>query len=166
MQLDHLPLEVGAELGPGYFTLAEILTICPAFLAKIALVAPPHARDWVGDILVEGQRSRLLPEIDQRDANGLLLRRSNSVLAVEVLVTASPEWWVEATPAQRQEWQRTTLDWLAEAWGGRQNLAHMRMHGDETTPHLTGYVVPLDERGALNCRSFIGERQQLRQPGS
>jgi hypothetical protein len=38
----------------------------------------------------------------------------------------------------------------------------MRMHGDETTPHLTGYVVPLDERGALNCRSFIGERQQLR----
>lgn len=31
-----------------------------------ALVAPPHTRDWVGDILVEGQRSRLLPEIDQR----------------------------------------------------------------------------------------------------
>jgi hypothetical protein len=105
----------------------------------------------------------LLPEIDQRDADGLLLRRSNSVLAVEVLVTASPEWWAEATPAMRKDWQRATLDWLAEAWGGRQNLAHMRMHGDETTPHLTGYVVPLDERGALNCRSFIGERQQLRE---
>lgn len=104
----------------------------------------------------------LLPEIDQRDENGHLLRRSNSVLTVEILATASPEWWAEATPEMRQEWQRTTLDWLAEAWGGRQNLAHMRMHGDETTPHLTGYVVPLDERGALNCRSFIGERQQLR----
>jgi hypothetical protein len=38
----------------------------------------------------------------------------------------------------------------------------MRMHGDESTPHLTGYVVPLDERGALNCRSYIGEKQQLR----
>lgn len=105
----------------------------------------------------------LLPEIDQRDADGLLLRRSNSVLAVEVLVTASPDWWTEATPAMRKDWQRATLDWLSEAWGGRQNLAHMRMHGDETTPHLTGYVVPLDERGALNCRSFIGERQQLRE---
>lgn len=104
----------------------------------------------------------LLPEIDQRDENGHLLRRTNSVLAVEVLVTASPEWWAEATPAMREDWQRATLDWLAEAWGGRQNLAHMRMHGDETTPHLTGYVVPLDERGALNCRAFIGERQQLR----
>lgn len=104
----------------------------------------------------------LLPEIGQRDANGHLLRRSNSVLAVEVLVTASPEWWAEATPAMRKDWQRATLDWLAEAWGGRQNLAHMRMHGDETTPHLTGYVVPLDERGALNCRSYIGEKQQLR----
>ena len=104
----------------------------------------------------------LLPEIDQQDANGHLLRRSNSVLAVEVLVTASPEWWAEATPAMRKDWQRATLDWLAEAWGGRQNLAHMRMHGDESTPHLTGYVVPLDERGALNCRSYIGEKQQLR----
>ncbi len=104
----------------------------------------------------------LLPEIDQRDSNGLLLRRSNSVLAVEVLVTASPEWWAEATPAMRKDWQRATLNWLAEAWGGLQNLAHMRMHGDETTPHMTGYVVPLDERGALNCRSYIGEKQQLR----
>ena len=105
---------------------------------------------------------RLLPAEGQRDKDGLLLRRSNSVLAVEVLVTASPEWWSEATPAMRKDWQRATLDWLAEAWGGHQNLAHMRMHGDETTPHLTGYVVPLDERGALNCRSYIGEKQQLR----
>lgn len=104
----------------------------------------------------------LLPEIGQRDENGHLLRRSNSVLLVEVLVTASPEWWIEATPAMRKDWQRATLDWLAEAWGGRENLAHMRMHGDETTPHMTGYVVPLDERGALNCRSYIGEKQQLR----
>jgi len=48
----------------------------------------------------------LLPEIDQRDENGHLLRRSNSVLAVEVLVTASPEWWAEATPAMRKDWQR------------------------------------------------------------
>lgn len=104
----------------------------------------------------------LLPDIDQRDENGLLLRRSNSVLAVEFLVTASPEWWQEATPAMRKDWQQSTLSWLASAWGGAENIASARMHGDETTPHLTGYVVPLDERGALNCRSYIGEKQQLR----
>lgn len=121
-------------------------------LNKILIGGPDPAADV----------KRLLPVEGQRDKDGLLLRRSNSVLAVEVLVTASPEWWSEATPAMRKDWQRVTLDWLAEAWGGHQNLAHMRMHGDETTPHLTGYVVPLDERGALNCRSYIGEKQQLR----
>lgn len=29
-----------------------------------AIVMPPHARDWLGAILVEGQRTRILPEID------------------------------------------------------------------------------------------------------
>ena len=104
----------------------------------------------------------LLPKIDQRDADGLLLRRSNSVLAVEILATTSPEWWATATPEMQEDWIRSTVDWLAEAWGGRENLAHIELHVDETTPHITGYAVPLDERGALNCRKFIGEKQQLR----
>ncbi|MBT9289145.1 hypothetical protein [Prosthecodimorpha staleyi] len=30
------------------------------------LVVPPHTKDWIGEILVEGQRTRLLPEIDHR----------------------------------------------------------------------------------------------------
>ena len=34
---------------------------------------------------------------------------------------------------------------------------------DRTTPHITGYVVPLDpETGGLNCRRWIGEKKQLR----
>lgn len=104
----------------------------------------------------------LLPKIDQRDADGLLLRRSNSVLAVEILATTSPEWWATATPEMQEDWISSTVDWLAEAWGGRQNLAHIELHVDETTPHITGYAVPLDGRGALNCRAYIGEKQQLR----
>jgi hypothetical protein len=31
-----------------------------------ALVMPPHARDWLGAVLVEGQRTRILPEVDHR----------------------------------------------------------------------------------------------------
>lgn len=104
----------------------------------------------------------LVPKLEQRDADGLLLRRSNSVLAVEILATTSPEWWATATPEMQEDWINSTVDWLAEAWGGRQNLAHIELHVDETTPHITGYAVPLDERGALNCRKFIGEKQQLR----
>lgn len=40
---------------------------------------------------------------------------------------------------------------------GRENIAHLRLHADERTPHLTGYIVPLDpESGGLNARRWIG----------
>lgn len=103
----------------------------------------------------------LLPALGQRDADGLLLRRSNSVLAVELLLTASPEWWAEATLEDRKAWQEATLRWVEQMWG-KSNIAHLRWHLDEKTPHVSGLLVPLDERGALNCRSFIGEKQQVR----
>ena len=35
------------------------------------------------------------------------------------------------------------------------------IHRDETTPHLTAMVIPLDERGHLNARSFTGGKVQL-----
>ncbi|OKA46005.1 hypothetical protein BH759_05715 [Ralstonia solanacearum] len=37
------------------------------------------------------------------------------------------------------------------------------IHRDETTPHLHVYVVPLDSRGKLNCRSFLGGASTLRE---
>lgn len=35
------------------------------------------------------------------------------------------------------------------------------IHRDETTPHMYAYVVPIDERGKLNCRAFYGEKEAL-----
>lgn len=35
------------------------------------------------------------------------------------------------------------------------------IHRDETTPHLTVMTIPLDERGKLNCRSFVGNKKAL-----
>ena len=34
---------------------------------------------------------------------------------------------------------------------------------DETTPHLSVTVIPLDDRGKLNARQFLGGRDKLRQ---
>lgn len=106
---------------------------------------------------------RLVPAMDQRDPEtDKLLRRSNSVLAIEILITTSPEWWDTATDAQKIAWEFDSMEWLKAEYG-EANVAHLRLHGDETTPHLTGYIVPLDpETGALNCRRWLGERQQLR----
>jgi len=43
-----------------------------------AIVVPPHADDWLGDLLVEGQRTRLLPEIDHRFDREAYYRRLRS----------------------------------------------------------------------------------------
>lgn len=106
---------------------------------------------------------RLLPEVGQRDPKtDKMLRRTNSVLAIEILITTSPEWWAEATEPQKIAWEIDSMNWLKAEYG-ETNVAHLRIHGDETTPHLTGYIVPRDpDTGALNCRHWLGERQQLR----
>ena len=98
----------------------------------------------------------LVPALDAKGANGQRLRRSNSVLAIEVLLTASPEWWAEATPDQQQDWLDRSTAWLVQEYG-LETIAHLRLHADERTPHLTGYIVPLDpESGGLNARRWIG----------
>lgn len=98
----------------------------------------------------------LVPSLDATDDGGTRLRRSNSVLAIEVLLSASPEWWADASPEQQQGWLDRSTAWLVQEYG-RENLAHLRLHVDEQTPHLTGFVVPLDpETGRLNARRWIG----------
>ena len=124
------------------------------------LVGSPSPADDVAALLPKlGQRK------DPNDPKSKLLRRSNSVLAVEVLITTSPEWWEVATADERDAWIERSATWLAEEWGAA-NVAHLELHMDETTPHLTGFVVPLDEEGGLNARQFIGGRASKAEPGS
>lgn len=105
----------------------------------------------------------LLPAPGSRDENGKLRRRSDSVLAVEVLLSASPEWWQNATPAHQQEWVDRSTAWLIHEYG-RENMAHLRLHGDERTPHLTGFIVPLDpDTGHLNARRWLGGKARCSQ---
>jgi hypothetical protein len=108
---------------------------------------------------------QLLPPEGSRDMSGKLRRRSNSVLAVEVLMTASPEWWATATPEQRADWVDQSRAWLELEWCA-ENVAHLELHGDEKTPHLTGLIVPLDDSGHLNARAWIGGKASKRDPGS
>ena len=98
----------------------------------------------------------ILPAPDAVDEQGRKRRRANSVVALEVLLTASPEWWAEATPEQQQEWLDRSTGWLVAEYG-RENIAHLRLHADERTPHLTGFIVPLDPAtGHLNARRWVG----------
>lgn len=86
--------------------------------------------------------------------------RSNAVLAVEYLVTASPEAMHGKARQDQDAYFRDALDWL-KAKHGAENVIHAGIHRDEQTPHMYAYVVPIDERGKLNCRAYLGNPKAL-----
>lgn len=74
----------------------------------------------------------LVPSLESVDEQGRKRRRRNSVIAIEVLLTTSPEWHDAATPEEREAWVRESTEWLAREYG-RDNIAHLRLHADERT---------------------------------
>lgn len=87
-------------------------------------------------------------------------RRKDAVLAVEYVMTASPEWWKQASPERQDEFFQKSLAWLAQKYG-QDRIVVATVHRDETSPHLSAFVVPLTRDGRLSARDFLGERGQL-----
>ena len=86
--------------------------------------------------------------------------RKNAVLAVEFLITASPEDMHGKSRQDQDAYFGDALKWL-ETKHGSENVVYAGIHRDETTPHMYAYVVPIDARGKLNCRSFLGGAKAL-----
>ena len=86
--------------------------------------------------------------------------RKNAVLAVEYLVTGSPESLQGKTRAQQDDYFQDAVQWLAEKHGA-ENVIYAGIHRDEQTPHLYAYVVPIDHKEKLNCRAFLGGSKML-----
>jgi hypothetical protein len=86
-------------------------------------------------------------------------RRADAVLCIEYLITASPEWegWGKS---QEDEFFKRSSQWLIDQHG-EENIAGMSIHRDVSTPHLVAYVVPIDQKGKLNCKNFLGGRAKL-----
>lgn len=86
--------------------------------------------------------------------------RSNAVLAVEYLVTGSPEVINAMTREGQDKYFDDAMKWLKEKHG-TENVVFGGIHRDEITPHLYAYVVPIDSKGKLNCRAFLGGSKAL-----
>lgn len=88
--------------------------------------------------------------------------RANGVRAIEVFVGASPEFFATASPTEVAAWERQSHKWLADTFG-RDNVVSLTMHQDEKSPHLTGFIVPVDpDTGRLNARRWTGDPRKLR----
>lgn len=113
----------------------------------------PENSLWVSQSTDEamGQLRNLLPEKHRKDA----------VLAVEYVMTASPEWFESASPRQQAEFFARSEQWLESKYGKDRIIASV-IHRDEETPHLSAFVVPLTQDGRLSAKDFIGSRSKMR----
>jgi len=97
-----------------------------------------------------GRLRELLPE----------KRRKDAVLAVEYVMTASPEWWKQASREKQETFFARSQAWLAKKYG-QDRIITATVHRDELTPHLSAFVVPLTQDGRLSAKEFTGGRAQL-----
>lgn len=99
---------------------------------------------------------------------GLTVRK-NAVLGVEVVISASPEYFrpddsgkAGHWDTQRlAEWRKATEPWIAKKFP---HAVSVVLHLDEATPHYQIIDVPInDSTGRLDARSKYGGRQSLAQ---
>ena len=94
--------------------------------------------------------------------------KQSAVLAFEMVLTASPEYFRPDNPGAAGEWQPDKLraweqlsaQWLKDSYGD--NIVRATFHRDEVTPHIHVVVVPLNEKGHINARDYMGGRDKLR----
>lgn len=85
--------------------------------------------------------------------------RKNGVRAVEFMMTVSSE------VMQRKDFNATKYlnacsNWAREKFG-KENVFFIAYHRDETTPHVSLLLTPIDENGKLNARKFFGGRDKM-----
>lgn len=93
----------------------------------------------------------------------LYMPRKNAVLAYDMLLTASPEFFQDKTPEQVQEWAQDAFAWACRKFG-RENIKGAVLHLDENTgPHLQILALPITPDGERLCaRHYTGGREKMR----
>lgn len=94
-------------------------------------------------------------EIDRAGAR----TRSNSVIALDTIYTASREFFTGRDNAENDEFFQDCLRFHQQHFG---HVISAVVHYDETTPHLHVISVPLTRDGRLSARDVIGNRTQMR----
>lgn len=116
--------------------------------------------------------SDMVKDVNNRIAAAGCKVRKNAVLAIEHLITASPEAFnykkitgQDGKPALQgntknwNDFEQAAVKWLTEQYGAA-NVVNVHVHKDEETPHIHAVVVPIKD-GKLNARHFVNGREKL-----
>jgi hypothetical protein len=104
-----------------------------------------QSNNWMQDIQAE---------IDRAGAK----TRSNSVIALDAIYTASGEFFKGKSNEENDQFFRDCLQFHQRRFG---HVISAVVHYDETTPHLHILSVPLTHDGRLSAREIVGNRANL-----
>lgn len=105
-----------------------------------------HSDNWMQDIQ---------QEIDRAGAH----TRSNSVVALDTIYTASPQFFQGKTNAENDKFFEDCLRFHQQRFG---HVISAVIHYDETTAHMHVISVPLTRDGRLSARDVVGNRTHMR----
>lgn len=98
---------------------------------------PARARD--NKVLV-GMGKTIPALVNNRIKECKITPRKNGVRAIEILQTAGPTFFTKLK--SREAWIKDSIEFLWKTFG-KENVVHVALHDDETTPHLHSIVVPV-----------------------
>lgn len=84
--------------------------------------------------------------------------RSNSVVALDAIYTASGEFFKDKSNEEKNQFFRDCLEFHQRKFG---HVISAVIHYDETTPHMHILSVPLTQDGRLSAREIVGNRANL-----
>lgn len=99
-----------------------------------------------------------LQDIDSEIKAAGAKTRSNSVLALDTIYTASPEFFQGKTNQQNDNFFKDCLKFHESRFG---HIVSAVIHYDETTPHLHVISVPLTKDNRLSARDVIGNKAKM-----
>lgn len=100
-----------------------------------------------------------------KDAELLRKPKKDAATAIEVVISASPEWFAKQTPKDVKAYFADARKALTDRFGA-ENLLQWNTHWDETSPHMHVLFVPImaTEKGNKYTSSeFLGGRNGLRE---
>ncbi|MBR6862424.1 MAG: plasmid recombination protein [Acidaminococcaceae bacterium] len=109
--------------------------------------------------LVEPTRS-YRAEVERQIAAAGCRTRKDSVRVVEVLFTASPEFFKGKKPAERRAFFEESLNFI-KSKQNPETIISAVVHMDEKTPHMHLSFVPLTKDGRLSAKDIVGNRARL-----
>jgi hypothetical protein len=110
----------------------------------------------------------VVPDGKYRDISNRIIReagcrvRKDSVTAVEVLITASPEFFEKKSPKEVKEFFEYAVEFMRSKQNPDTYISAV-VHVDEKTPHMHLCFVPITVDGRLSAKEIIGNKKRLTQ---